>query len=293
MRRVGSLASILIAFTAGPAPATDGLIEINQAAVFAGGITPGDMPGFPATLTLPGSYRLTGNLDVTRASDGSPQPGAENLTAVEAAASDLTLDLNGFAISGPAACGGSPTVCSPTGTGHGIHAEAGDNVTVVNGTVRGMGSTGLSLLGNNGRAERVRAIGNGGSGVELGPRGIASGCLARSNRLFGIAGIGAGFVFTDNLAADNGYDGIHAAGDATAIGNGAHGNFGAGLSLGSVATAVANSVAGNQNVGLMLGAQAGYGQNAIAGNNGGNANPQVSSGVQLSPNLCGSDLVCP
>src|SRR5262245_24689246 len=81
-----------------PALAVDGAIEFNQAAVSAGGITPGDTPGFPATLSLPGSYRLTGNLDLR----GEPSP--PNTTAVEITAKDVTLDLNGFAIIGNAVC---------------------------------------------------------------------------------------------------------------------------------------------------------------------------------------------
>jgi hypothetical protein len=39
-------------------------VLINQAAAKAGGITPGDDPGFPATLSLPGRHKLTGNLKV-------------------------------------------------------------------------------------------------------------------------------------------------------------------------------------------------------------------------------------
>ena len=42
------------------ASAADGVIEINQASVKAAG-------GFPFVISQPGSYRLTGNLDVTDA----------------------------------------------------------------------------------------------------------------------------------------------------------------------------------------------------------------------------------
>ena len=44
-----------------PAFAADGVIEINQARAKAGGVTPGDTPLFPVTISQPGSYRLTGN----------------------------------------------------------------------------------------------------------------------------------------------------------------------------------------------------------------------------------------
>ncbi len=66
-----------------PVFAVDGVIEINQAAVNAAG-------GFPFVINTPGSYRLTGNLTVP----------AET-TAIQIAASQVTLDLNGFAILGP------------------------------------------------------------------------------------------------------------------------------------------------------------------------------------------------
>ena len=51
-----------------PALAVDGVIEINQAKVIAGGITGGDGAGFPALISAPGSYRLTSSL-TTAAND--------------------------------------------------------------------------------------------------------------------------------------------------------------------------------------------------------------------------------
>ena len=46
------------------ASAVDGEVLINQAKVNVGGITPGDTAGFPANLSRPGRYKLTGNLKV-------------------------------------------------------------------------------------------------------------------------------------------------------------------------------------------------------------------------------------
>src|SRR5271156_5439677 len=66
--RLLAMAGALTAWLAAPAWAVDGVIEINQASAKAGGVTPGDTPLFPVTLSQPGSYRLTGNLDVTDAS---------------------------------------------------------------------------------------------------------------------------------------------------------------------------------------------------------------------------------
>jgi hypothetical protein len=56
-----SLAAAFVAsavLLATPAAAVDGEVLINQAAVNAGGITPGDDPGFPATLSRRGKYKL-------------------------------------------------------------------------------------------------------------------------------------------------------------------------------------------------------------------------------------------
>ena len=72
--------------------AVDGVVLINQASALAGNVTPGDTPGFPVTISQPGSYRLAGNLTVPDA----------NTTAIEVTATgQVTVDLNGFVISGP------------------------------------------------------------------------------------------------------------------------------------------------------------------------------------------------
>ena len=47
-----------------PAFAVDGVVLIDQNHALAGNVTPGDTPGFPVTISQPGSYRLTGNLIV-------------------------------------------------------------------------------------------------------------------------------------------------------------------------------------------------------------------------------------
>ena len=109
------------------------MIEINQTAVLAGGITPVDTPGFPATISLPGSYRLTGNLDVRQ------QPTPENVTAIAVTSDNVAIDLNGFAILGP--CTGFPR--TPTGSGRGIAGAEISNITVKNCLIRGMGSDGI------------------------------------------------------------------------------------------------------------------------------------------------------
>ena len=122
--------ALTVAFTL-TAQAADGVIEINQAIVEAN-------DGFPYVISEPGSYVLTGNLTVPD----------ENTTAILVQADHVTVDLNGFAIIGPVQCAAEDgsVSCSPDGTGIGVDAFESDSVgTVVrNGTVRGMGFTGVT-----------------------------------------------------------------------------------------------------------------------------------------------------
>ena len=69
----------------------------------AGGVTATDTAGFPVTIAASGSYRLTGNLVVTD----------KNTTVIEVTnpAKQVTIDLNGFSISGPVTCAAPPIGC--------------------------------------------------------------------------------------------------------------------------------------------------------------------------------------
>ncbi len=62
--------------------AVDGVVLINQSTVIAAG-------GFPYLISQPGSYKLSGNLTVPDLVDG-----------IRISASNVTLDLNGFKITG-------------------------------------------------------------------------------------------------------------------------------------------------------------------------------------------------
>ena len=71
MRRFNLFLLAFCCLTTRAVPAVDGVIEINQASVFIGGVSPGNNPGFSVSLTVAGSYRLTGNLDVS--AEASPE----------------------------------------------------------------------------------------------------------------------------------------------------------------------------------------------------------------------------
>ena len=59
---------------------------IDQATALAGNVTPGDTPGFPVKITVPGSYKLTSNLEVPL-----------HIQAILVVSPGVTIDLNGFA----------------------------------------------------------------------------------------------------------------------------------------------------------------------------------------------------
>jgi len=264
-----------------PLFAADGVIEINQARALAGGVTPGDTPGFPVTISVSGSYRLTSNLDVT----GQPTPQNVTAIAVVAGATNVTIDLNGFAIIGPESCSGTPISCTPgPGGGDGINNMALGSVTVRNGIVRGMGRAGIALSGGS-LVEKVHVITNATDGIYINT-GIVRECVAASNGAFGIITDGTAMV-TQNVTQANGTDGIQVAG-GTVSGNTAMGNGGNGLTL-NVNPGLASFNNSNGNSGwavLIVSANSGYLGNVMAGAK------TVSGGTNQGQNLCNGAL-CP
>lgn len=290
----------------------DGVIEINQARAVAGGVTAGDAGGFPVTINAPGSYRLTGNLAVPD----------ENTTGIFIAADHVTVDLNGFAIIGPVVCtatsGPAATTCSASGTGSGIDGRlpgagfAPENITITNGTVRGMGNAGVRFI--FGRVERVRVISNGGGGIEI-PVGAAVGGPAPGNTIVdcwairnGVGGVfaGEGGRVTGNLARFNGGIGIDCVDDCVVSGNTANSNAGPGINcfdcaitgnttnnnggdgIGGGGTILGNS--SNFNTGFGLSIVGGYAENSVSGNGGGTVG---GSAVEIGGNACNGTTTCP
>ena len=101
----------------GAVDAGHGAVEINQARALPGGATPLDAPGFPVTLSEPGEYILTGNLDLSAESSDSH--------AIEVTAARVRIDLRGFQIVGPVTCTGNAAavICDRGGNGVGIYSS--------------------------------------------------------------------------------------------------------------------------------------------------------------------------
>ena len=199
------LSLTLFVLLAGRAFAVDGVVLINQSIALAGGVTPGDTPGFPVTISVSGSYQLSGNLVVP---DG-------NTGAILITADNVTINLNGFSIIGPVVCSGGPPVtgCS-SGSGVGI-ISGNSNISVSNGTVRGM-FTGIDLLGAGNRIANVQAISNFGDGIDVGPGVIVSSSTASYNGRAGIfipfSGLSNIAKIVDNVLIGNGSSGMAAGG---------------------------------------------------------------------------------
>jgi hypothetical protein len=201
----------------------------------------------PYTISTPGSYIVVHDLTT-----------GQNLNAISINTSNVTIDLNGHTLYGA----GSAVGTSGTGILD-IVAAGANNVDVFNGTVRDFRFAGISLYGNNVQVSRIRAYGNGGSGIivqgsyggniwdctceyngddgiNLFYGGIIRNCIAAKN---GGAGIQVSYasIVTGNSASQNQYYGINIFNGNTATGNIATSNTGVGI----LVNGNSNSVTGN------------------------------------------------
>lgn len=196
------MAATAIAFLSSvtSAMASDGVVEINQAAALVGGVTPGDAPGFPVTISQRGSYRLTGNLNSPIAT------GAIVITSTM-----VTLDLGGFVVASTNVCTGYPTTsCTTTAGTAGISADAAAFlVTVRNGIVTAMGGDCIALNGPSSEVEFVRAFQCGGVGIGMyvGGASRVAHSFSGLNFRFGIV-VNDGSTVEDNEVRANGLSGV-------------------------------------------------------------------------------------
>jgi hypothetical protein len=167
------------------ARASDGVLEISQACAEAPGTGcfPGDSPGFPVTITQPGSYRLTGNLVVPSGTSG-----------LRVAADGISIDLNGFAVNGPFIC----VAPCYSGTGSGVESAPalGNRASVSRGEISGFGLDGVNLR-NDALVERLLVTNTGRHGIVIGP-----GSIALANRIRAVGDNGLNMInYTGWLSA--------------------------------------------------------------------------------------------
>ncbi|GMV26630.1 MAG: hypothetical protein AMXMBFR58_26610 [Phycisphaerae bacterium] len=170
---------------AGPvSPSYKTLTEVEPRTPISGSSTPGDADS-QFRITQPGSYYLTGNIT-----------GVNGKSGIEIAASGVTLDLNGFTMTGVA---GSLNGVSVTSNGP-------SGISVMNGTVIGWGQGGVDLsFGGNDDClvESIRALNNGDIGIAVRSRSVVRGCVASGNTTRGILTLSNSSV-SDCVAEGNG-----------------------------------------------------------------------------------------
>lgn len=308
-----------------PSAAADGVIEINQTLALGGGVITGDAPGFPVSIDEPGSYVLTSNLTTAALDDPTAT------TAIVVSADNVTLDMNGFSISGPTVCSCSTaTSCTPTGTAGGIEVSslAVSGLTVFNGSIAGMPDRGvqagrnariyqLTVSGNgntgatagaNSLFERVISTCNGAAGVVLTADGTAEAITAQSNKLSGIE-VGTGAVVGSSTSNENGGAGIMGGSGSAVHDSSAQGNLGAGIVVGPDGTVRGNATSGNFLAGFSVTGASLVSENKATNNTGvgfslspgsgyqgniasGNSAGTITGGVSLGTNLC-DGVFCP
>ncbi len=263
-----------------PAMAVDGVLEINQACVSVG-CFPGDLAGFPVTISSTGSYRLTSSLDVT--GEGSPQ----SVSAISVTAGDATLDLNGFSILGPVTCsGGSPTSpvtsCAPSGgSGNGIGTSPNTQVVIRNGQIRGMGARGIFCFGRC-RIEDVVLSHNGLLGISTqNVETLILRSVADSN---GGDGFFVAGLVKDSTATRNLGRGIYTNPFSQVIGNQSLHNGSDGVRCFNCLL-LDNVIASNGGFGVDFGMNASYGRNLIMDNSSGEID---GTAFQVDANRCGA-----
>lgn len=215
-------------------------IAINQAN------TPGDADGTPSMfkITQPGSYYLTGNIT-----------GVAGKNGIEIAAAGVTIDLNGFSLSGgPGSLDG---VLAPGGTA---------SIVIRNGTIASWGGDGIDVLNSvTGRIEGVVATRNVGIGIKVGESSLVIACTSTANE----------------------GDGINATDACTITGCSTFENLGSGIITGQGCTVVNCSSMKNSARGIVVNSGSTV-QGVSARFNGSDGISCVSSCIILNNNLSGN-----
>ena len=209
-------------------------------------------------IDTPGSYILTSNLHKPAS--------AGNVHVIEIRASNVTLDMRGFTISGEVLCARDSFTCAVSCSGGapgvGIFETGGNsNVTVRGGTVHGF-FTGVSSTGSNIEFAGLTIYNNAFNGVLASGFGtIVRGVTSIRNGDAGVSISNNGFVL-DSTIANNDLAGIVANPNVTISRNTIDGNRGNGIST------IVGTV---------------YSQNTISGNC---TNPPVAFGTDGGGNSC-------
>ena len=193
--------------------------------------TPGDA-GNIYKITKSGSYYLTENVT-----------GIATRVGIEIAASDVTIDLNGYVLVGvPGSAAGIATLTPGL-----------SNITVRNGTVRDWAQYGIDLASipvDGASIESVRVVGNLFDGARVGTAAMIRDSRASANGGAGFRVVGAGGSIDNSHADNNGEAGISTFEDAVVSNCRANNNAIAGILSASGALITDCLASNNQGVGI-------------------------------------------
>jgi hypothetical protein len=245
--------------------AVDGVVLIDQNRALAGNVTPGDAPGFPVSITQPGSYKLSGNLTLPNG----------NTSGILLSASNVTVDLGGFSILGPVDCSNVES-CNflPPRTVRAIGnldlAVQLFNITIRNGTIQGIGGAAIDLRGHGHLIEQLHI------------RNVLSDGIALREVTSDLATVGTSIV--RNNTVELGMIAINVA-HAIVAENVLRNNRSWGIGVVGSGRVVNNVITGNGQA-LALGSSVSWSGNILSNNSAG-----VGGGVNLGQNLC-DNAVC-
>ncbi len=263
MHRIAfAILALLGILTAQPASA-QGEIVITHAKALAGNVTPGDTPGYPVTLSLPGAYMLGSILSVP-----------SNVSGIVVNSHNVDIDMNGFLLTG----NGVARYALITG-----HGES----RIHNGIINGFGYGGLYIRNNAWTIEDMKIVRNGGSGIDAtGVKFVAvRDSLVASNGNYGIIAGDFGF-FRNNTVSENAYTGIRCSESCHVEGNIVSKNsYGINPVNGLISgnTIVKNAASGIFDDGDI---DTGAVNNILIYNEYSGAPGQVVRGVSVNPNKC-------
>jgi len=301
-----ALALVCALALAPAARAVDGVIEISQERILAGGVTQGDAPGYPLTIAASGSYRFTGHLTAVGVAGAAPS------IEIVAPARDVAIDLNGFSLDGGGACtaGTTGASCTLSGLANGIVSSTGAQVSIRNGAIRGLRAaiviesaaavtledllltehTNSGVFVEDGipaTIRRVVASVIAGRGIDAVSAAVID-CIADHNQLTGIRGL----EISGSRASANASAGVTVSAGGRVVNSTIRGNS-VGVQAQAGSSVVSSVMRDNTSVGLSAPVDATYAGCTLTGNNGGGNLTQVSGGTALGPSFCGTDTTCP
>lgn len=211
----------------------------------------------PYFITAPGSYYLVTNLN------GGAGGG------ITISNSDVSVDLNGFALIG--------------GTGAGISFTLVTNVAIRNGTVRGWSGAGVNGFGApNSLFQNLRASQNGNIGLRI-SQGLISGCTAMTNGFNGIV-VDLNSTVINCTASFNVGHGIVGGSDSTVVNCTASSNGGNGINGSTHSTLIGCTASSNTGTGIFASLGSTIVDCTASANRGDGI--QVVEGCQVTRNTC-------